>query len=392
MTVSIHEAVRDAEGYLASVRGETVRICAPLETEDYVVQPAAEVSPPKWHLAHTSWFFEEFILAPHVRGYRVFDPAYRFLFNSYYKTVGPHCLQAARGTLSRPTVDEVLAYRSHVDRHLADLVGTGDTGAEIRRLITAGLHHEQQHQELLYMDIKYILGANPSMPSYARETPRIAAGEPGWVGIEAGIHEVGAAEDGFAYDNERPRHRVWIDACSISRQLVANAEYLEFIRDGGYADPALWLSKGWDWVQAGQVRAPLYWFERDGQWHEFTLAGARPLAADAPVAHISYFEADAYARWRGFRLPGEQELEVFLVREDPPPSLWCWTRSPYAPYPGYRPCAPPLSEYNGKFMCNQYVLRGGCFATPRGHGRATYRNFFEPHQRWMFSGIRLARD
>lgn len=392
MTVFSQATIRDTGERLAGVRAETVRICAPLETEDYVVQPAPEVSPPKWHLAHTTWFFEEFILVPRLRGYRIFDPGYRLLFNSYYKTVGPHWQQSARGTLSRPTVREVIAYRNHVDDHLARLIASRQAGPDLDALLVAGMHHEQQHQELLYMDIKAILGANPSMPAYAAETARVEAGEPGWIGIESGIHGIGAEGEGFAYDNERPRHRTWIDACSLSRRLVTNGEFLEFMRDGGYGDPRLWLSKGWDWVQAGRVQAPLYWFERDGRWSEFTLCGARPLSPDAPVAHVSYYEADAYARWRGLRLPDERELEIFLAREAPPQSLWCWTRSAYAPYPGYRPCEPPLSEYNGKFMCNQYVLRGGCFATPPGHGRATYRNFYEPHQRWMFSGIRLARD
>ncbi|MDX9740168.1 MAG: ergothioneine biosynthesis protein EgtB [Gammaproteobacteria bacterium] len=379
--------------YVAA-RAETVRICAPLEIEDHVVQPISEVSPPKWHLGHTSWFFDHFVLAPRVPGHRPPDPLYDQLFNSYYKSAGPHWLQGERGHLSRPTVREISAWRCRVDEAMRSLLGHC-TDPGVLGLIEAGIHHEQQHQELLLMDIKYILAANPMRPAYKGEAlAPIEGSEAGWERIEPGLHEIGAEDADFAYDNERPRHRVWLDGCMVSRALVSNGEYLEFMRDGGYENPLLWQSKGWDWIQARNIRAPLYWFERDGIWHEYQLGGAFPLADGAPVMHVSWFEADAYARWRGHRLPREEEYEAYLqsIPPDREQALWCWTASPYRPYPGYRPFPPPLGEYNGKFMCDQFVLRGGCFATPRGHFRPSYRNFFEPRQRWMFSGIRLARD
>ena len=379
---------------LTAVRDATPRLCEPLEAEDYAVQPLPEVSPPKWHLGHTSWFFERFLLRPYLSGYRVFDEGYGLLFNSYYKSAGPHWLQRERGVLSRPATREVLAYRRHVDDAMSALLGTARANPEVSALTEAGIQHEQQHQELLLMDIKYILGINPSMPPYAERPPApTGRGADGWVSIEPGIHAIGAEGPGFSYDNERPRHRVWLESCEIAGALVSNAEFLDFMQDGGYSEPRLWQSKGWDWVQAQGVRAPLYWFEHDGTWQEYTLAGAAPLDGGAPVMHVSWFEAEAYARWRGCRLPTEEEYEVFLRRSSAAdaPSLWCWTRSHYSPYPGFRPFDGPLAEYNGKFMCNQFVLRGGCFATPPGHHRDTYRNFFEPQQRWMFSGIRLAR-
>lgn len=380
---------------LAAVRAQTERLCEPLEIEDCAVQPCAEVSPPKWHLGHTSWFFEQFILQPHVAAYRVFDEGYALLFNSYYKSVGRHWLQSRRGALSRPTLREIIAYRRHVDAAMAALLNTSASPA-VAALTEAGIQHEQQHQELLLMDIKYILGSNPSLPAYAGEvTAATDDGGEGWIGVAAGIHAIGAEERGFSYDNERPRHRIWIEGCEIAARLVRNGEFREFIDDGGYRDPRLWQSKGWDWVQTEAIGAPLYWLcDGDGAWREFTLAGAAALDDNAPVAHLSWFEADAYARWRGCRLPTEQEYEVFLAQRPPSPprGLWGWTASHYSPYPGFRPFSGPLAEYNGKFMCNQFVLRGGCFATPLGHHRITYRNFFEPQQRWMFSGIRLARD
>lgn len=384
-----------AAARLSAVRARTLQLCGPLETEDFVVQPRAEVSPPKWHLAHTSWFFEQFLLLPYLPGYRVFDEGYGLLFNSYYKSAGPHWLQGERGALSRPTVDEVLDYRRHIDAAMPALLDSAGGDPAVAGLVEAGIQHEQQHQELLLMDIKCILSVNPSMPRYAERPPAPAGcGSGGWLRIEPGIHAIGAEGPGFSYDNERPRHRVWLEPCEVAGALVSNAEFLAFVQDGGYADPRLWQSKGWDWVQAQHIRAPLYWFERDGAWHEFTLAGAAPLDGEAPVMHVSWFEAEAYARWRGCRLPTEQEYEVFLRRSPPAggPSLWCWTQSHYSPYPGFRPFDGPLAEYNGKFMCSQFVLRGGCFATPPGHHSDTYRNFFEPQQRWMFSGIRLARD
>lgn len=390
---------------LAAVRAETVRLCTPLEIEDYVVQPCAEVSPPKWHLGHTSWFFDHFVLRSRAPGYRPADPHYEQLFNSYYKSVGPHWIQSRRGQLSRPTVREILAWRERVDEAMVELLERS-TDPEVLRLTEAGIHHEQQHQELLMMDIKNILASNPSLPAYgdlpyrprehgaglqADDAPDPGARDvDGWERIEPGPYDIGAPEDGFSYDNERPRHRRWLEGCDMARTLVRNGEYLAFMRDGGYEDPLLWQSKGWDWIREGNIRAPLYWFERDGAWHEYTLAGARPVDPSAPVMHVSWFEAEAYARWRGCRLPREDECEI--RQPEHPGALWCWTASPYTPYPGFRPFPPPLGEYNGKFMCGQFVLRGGCFATPPGHFRPSYRNFFEPRQRWMFSGIRLARD
>lgn len=375
-----------------TVRTETMRICAPLETEDYVVQPVREVSPPKWHLGHTSWFFDRFVLRQRS-GHHYADPLYEQIFNSYYKSAGPHWSQAERGYLSRPTVKEISVWRDHIDDEMCSLLEhCGDPA--VLGLIEAGIHHEQQHQELLLMDIKYILAANPSRPAYDGGIPDPVDDGDGWERIDPGIYMIGAAAGGFSYDNERPRHRVWLEGCAISRAMVRNAEYLDFMRDGGYGNPLLWQSKGWDWVQANRVRAPLYWFERDGVWFEYRLTGPAPLVADAPVMHVSWFEAEAFARWRGCRLPSEEEYEVFLLREPAGcrHELWCWTASSYRPYPGYVPFPPPLGEYNGKFMCDQFVLRGGCFATPHGHLRPSYRNFFEPGQRWMFSGIRLARD
>jgi ergothioneine biosynthesis protein EgtB len=379
------------ERYIAA-RAETMRICAPLEIEDYVVQPIREVSPPKWHLGHTSWFFDRFVLQPQP-GHHSADPLYELIFNSYYKSAGPHWLQAERGHLSRPTVKEIAAWRSRVDDAICSLLERC-ADPHVWELTEAGIHHEQQHQELLLMDIKYILASNPSRPPYGGDTPYPFDEGSGWQRIESGIHLIGADSAGFAYDNEHPRHRVLLEGCEISRGLVRNAEFLEFMRAGGYEDPLLWQSKGWDWVRTNGIRAPLYWFEREDTWFEYQLSGPAPLAPEAPVMHVSWFEADAFSRWRGCRLPTEEEYEVYLLTRPAGQGdeLWCWTGSSYRPYPGYTPFPPPLGEYNGKFMCDQFVLRGGSFATPRGHLRPSYRNFFEPGQRWMFSGIRLARD
>ncbi len=399
------------------VRARTEALCETLEPEDMVVQSMADVSPAKWHLAHTSWFFETFVLA---RGddYRCFDPAYEYLHNSYYNSVGAQFPRARRGLLTRPTVDEIRRYRAHVDASLIGGLERGLLDGAARGVIELGLHHEQQHQELLLMDIKHVLFQNPLYPAY-RETP---AREPteapafAWIDCPGGIHSIGAeAGDGFAFDNEGPRHRVLLEPHRLANRLVTNAEYLEFIRDGGYRTPSLWLADGWALVQTERWNAPLYWVERDGEWFEFTLAGLVPLDPAAPVCHVSFYEADAYASWADARLPTEAEWEV-AAAERPPrgrfldpdrlhpapasgPGLqqlygdaWEWTRSAYQPYPGFRAAAGALGEYNGKFMCNQLVLRGGCCATPSGHLRASYRNFFYPHQRWMFSGIRLASD
>ncbi len=393
------------------VRDHSVAICQPLAIEDYTIQPCPEVSPPKWHLGHTTWFFEEMLLANQVEGYQRMNAGYTELFNSYYKGAGKHWIQAERGQLSRPTVDEVLAYRSQVDAAVLALLQSGNLDNEALKLIELGLHHEQQHQELLYMDIKYILGINPIAPCYASQPlPASPAPNQDWVPLTEGLYEIGHSEgNSFAYDNEQPRHKIYLHDCHIRQGLVSNAEYLAFMENSGYDKPAYWLSKGYDFIREHGITSPLYWFQKDGSWYEFTLHGLRPLDMNAPVCHMSYFEASAFAAWAHARLPTEQEYEVALqlgkiATEQSRPlalqpyngnagnQLWCWTASHYSPYPGFKTFAGPLHEYNGKFMCNQFVLRGGCIATPEGHLRHSYRNFYEPHQRWMFSGIRLARD
>ena len=402
-----------------SVRARSREICRPLAIEDYVIQSMADVSPPKWHLAHVTWFFENFLLLPFLPGYRAFHPEYGYLFNSYYETVGRFFPRLQRGLLSRPTVDEIFRYRDHVDAHMRALLESTpvDVWDEIAARVTLGLHHEQQHQELLLTDIKHILATNPLRPSYC---PGVAAGRDEsaprleWNGWPAGVYEIGHDGSGFAFDNERPRHRVYLNAFRIASRLVTNGEYLEFMEAGGYGHPALWLSQGWQAVQEKGWKAPLYWERVEGRWHAMTLAGMRPVNEHEPVCHVSCFEADAYARWRGRRLPSEAEWEVTARllpvagnfadsgRLHPAPAqdasapaqmfgdAWEWTQSAYGPYPGYRPLAGALGEYNGKFMSSQYVLRGGSCASPAGHLRATYRNFFYPGDRWQFSGIRLA--
>lgn len=405
------------------VRAYSERLCSRLEIEDYVVQPADFVSPPKWHLAHCTWFFEELLLIQFSRGYQRFNAGFRRLFNSYYKSAGEHWLQAQRGQLSRPSVKEVYAYRAHVDEHIVRLLEQGDLPEDALALLELGLQHEQQHQELLVMDIKYILASNPELPAYQPGClHEIVAAEEftndhRWLGFSEGLRCFGAPvpaslADNFVYDNECGRHQVFLTAFTLRERAVSNAEYLQFIEDGAYQNPSLWLSKGWDWLQAQRVRAPLYWRQQDGQWQEYTLYGSSELVANAPVTHISYFEADAFARWAGYRLASEFELECLLNQnEQPHPNQqgpleqlhpysctkvraqnWAWTHSHYSAYPGFKPFEGMVSEYNGKFMCGQFVLRGGCIATPIGHFRPSYRNFYLPDQRWMFSGLRLAKD
>lgn len=374
-----------------------------------MVQPCAEVSPPKWHLAHTTWFFEEAILKQHSSDYRSFNPDYFLLFNSYYKSAGEHWLQGERGQLSRPTVAEIVAYRTAVDRSLLALLETEEGNNDLLAALELGLHHEQQHQELLLMDIKRILGMNPSMPTYTQANWLASAVAESWTEFAAGLYRVGHEGGAFAYDNEYPRHKQYLHGFSIRDNSVSCLEFIQFIDAGGYADPTVWLSQGWDWVQEHRITAPLYWFKKDNTWHHFTLHGARPVGDHEPLVHVSFFEADAFARWKQCRLPLEAELEQWLAQR--PDSLsspadlfhpnrvdqvskqvWYWTASHYSPYPGYRPYSGMLGEYNGKFMCNQFVLRGGCVATPPGHYRPSYRNFYRPQQRWMFSGIKLAKD
>jgi ergothioneine biosynthesis protein EgtB len=375
-----------------SIRAESERLAAPLSPEDQTVQSMPDASPTKWHLAHTTWFFETFLLRPRASGYRRFDPAYEYLFNSYYEAVGPRHPRPQRGMLTRPGVEEILAYRRHVDAAMVELIGRDD--GDWQELLELGLNHEQQHQELILMDAKHLLSLNPLKPAYvaasappaARETPL------GWIEFEGGLVEIGHAGNGFAFDNEGPRHRVWLDPFAIAARPVTCGEYLAFIEDGGYRRPEFWLSAGWDCVNQRDWQAPLYW-QRDGErWQVFTLAGLRPLQPFEPVCHVSGFEAAAYAKWAGNRLPREQEWEVAASDLSGTGEVWEWTASPYVAYPGFREPPGAIGEYNGKFMANQMVLRGGCIATPRDHMRMTYRNFFPPDARWMFGGIRLAED
>ncbi len=411
-----------AERYRA-VRQRTQWLCQPLETEDYVIQTMTDISPTRWHLAHVSWFFETFILKPHLPAYEPLDPQYGYLFNSYYVQAGERHARDQRGLLSRPTVAEVYAYRAYVDEHMKVLLATAsaETLQELTPLVEIGLHHEQQHQELLLTDIKHVFSVNPLYPVYRPHTPARAASVPAsaWVDFDEGLYEIGYDGEGFFYDNEGPRHRFFLNAYCLTNRLVTNAEYLAFMDDGGYETPERWLSMGWATRVEQGWTAPSYWEKREGQWVHFTLAGLRDVDPDEPVCHVSYFEADAYARWAGARLPGEHEWEIaahttpmqgnFVEEEHFHPvaatastgshpllqvygDVWEWTRSPYAPYPGYEPADGALGEYNGKFMCNQFVLRGGSCATSITHIRPTYRNFFPPNARWQFMGIRLAKD
>lgn len=408
-------SVQDLAAHYRAVRERTEALCRPLAIDDYQVQCAPEVSPPKWHLAHVSWFFETFLLKPYLPGYRTLDERYERLFNSYYNGVGPQHPREQRHVLSRPTVEEVYRYRAHVDEHMMQLLDTASGRRETAERIELGLQHEQQHQELLLMDIKRNFYANPMHPAYHEaQTRRAGQQEPmRWLERAGGVGAIGHEGPGFAFDNEKPRHRVFLEDYRIASRPVTNAEYLEFVEAGGYDQPALWLSDGWTAMKEWGWRAPLYWTLIEGRWHEMTLHGMHPLVPDAPVCHVSYYEADAYARWREARLPTEAEWETAAARNaitgnfsdsgayQPQPTnagstwfgdVWQWTASPYAPYPGFRPLPEALGEYNAKFMANQYVLRGGSCATPQDHVRLTYRNFFYPHDRWAYSGIRLARD
>jgi ergothioneine biosynthesis protein EgtB len=393
------------------VRRATVELCAGLSAEDCAVQSMPDASPAKWHLAHTTWFFDTFVLARALPGAAPLRPELGPLFNSYYESAGPRHARDRRGMLTRPALDEVLAYRSAVDARLGGLSGCPTDVAEALEL---GMHHEQQHQELLLTDVKHLLAQNPLLPAYrAREhTPRPEAGALTWREIGGGLRDVGASDGGFAFDNERPRHRVYAQPFALGERLVTCGEYLAFMQSGGYDEPRLWLADGIRSVRERGWRAPMYWCERDGAWDVFTLAGVRPLDPNEPVCHVSYYEADAYARWAGARLPTEVEWEVAADgrpvdgafvgsgalhptgdhRGSPFGDAWQWTASAYLAYPGFRPLDGTFGEYNGKFMSGQMVLRGGSCLSPRSHLRATYRNFFPPDARWQMSGIRLARD
>lgn len=374
--------------YMA-VREHSVQRCAPLQIEDYVVQPAEDVSPPKWHLGHTTWFFETFVLVPNLPGYQVFDTQYDFVFNSYYETVGARVIRTDRGNLSRPSVSDVYRYREYVDRRMHEFLNRRQVSDAVATLLELGLNHEQQHQELLHTDIKYILGHNPLFPAYKNDysgkpyDPRT----PRPIEIPEGVYEIGHKGDGFCFDNELRRHRVYLQSFEISSNLVTNAEYLEFIESGGYTDFKHWHAEGWDWAK-DSAKKPLYWHLIDGEWRHYTFAGLRDLDLNEPVCHVNFFEASAYAAWRGLRLPTEAEWEV-ASDDFEWGSRWEWTGSAYLPYPGFKKEAGAVGEYNGKFMVNQMVLRGASEATPEGHSRNTYRNFFHAKHQWQLTGIRL---
>jgi len=402
-----------------AVRARTEALCAPLAVEDYGLQAMESASPPKWHLAHVSWFFETFILVPFAPGYRVFQPEFAHLFNSYYETAGTFFPRPQRGLLSRPTVAEVYRYRRHVDAALLELLAhpPAQHAADILQRAQLGIEHEIQHQELLLMDTLYNFSVNPLLPAY--HTPELPATNPvpppDWQTIKGGLVEIGHDSADFAYDNERPRHKVWLDDFRLASRLVSNAEYLAFIEDDGYRRVELWLSDGWRTVNREHWQAPLYWYKQGNAWMHFDLSGAHPLRENEPVSHLSYYEADAYARWAGKRLPTEAEWEhaarsqaisgnfldsgLYVPQPARQPGLsqlygelWQWTQSAYLPYPGFKPLPGTLGEYNGKFMCDQMVLRGGCCVTAQDHIRPSYRNFFRAAERWMFSGLRLAED
>ncbi len=403
------------------VRSFTEKLCEPLETEDYVIQTMPDVSPTKWHLAHVSWFFEAFVLSKADENYKSIHPLYTYLFNSYYVRIGQRWFRPQRGFLSRPTVKEIYEYREFVNNNLLKFIEKADdkTYNEYAPVIEIGLNHEQQHQELLLTDIKHVLSHNPLNPVYHEneiaskdKTPEIT-----WIDFDGGIFEIGHDGNGFTYDNETPRHKEYLYPFRLANRLITNREYIEFIDAGGYEDETLWLSDGWAVVQKEKWTAPLYWEKQNGEWWSFTLNGFRKVEPEEPVCHVSYYEADAFARWKDSRLPTEAEWEIaagdlpykgnFVENQNYNPvpltdqsdglnqmygDVWEWTQSPYSPYPGYKPLPGALGEYNGKFMNNQMVLRGGSCATSETHIRKTYRNFFPPHSRWQFMGIRLAKD
>lgn len=409
----------------AEIREVSMNLIHPLEKEDFIIQSHADVSPAKWHIAHTTWFFERMILTEFKSDYQEFNPTFDFLFNSYYNSIGPYQPRHQRGVLSRPTVDEVIAYRNYVDGQMHELLSEplpSETRIELERLIDMGLQHEQQHQELILMDVKYNFFVNPLLPAYqkSQEPPVSEQREPDFVKFEGGLIEIGHNGEGFSFDNERPRHKVWLEPFKLAMEPVTNGEYLEFIEAGGYEKPEYWLSEGWSTVNENNWKAPLYWLRnKQDEWEIFTLAGLKSLDLTEPVSHVSFYEADAFSRWKGKRLPTEAEWEhasegmalrgnlmeqgqyhPMSSGEEKSKStltkmfgdVWEWTSSAYLSYPGSKPLEGALGEYNAKFMSNQMILRGGSCATPVSHIRGTYRNFFPPDKRWQFSGFRLADD
>ncbi len=382
---------RDTSASYEVVRQYTEDLCEPLQLEDYIPQPVDFVSPPKWHLAHTSWFFEEFILVKFLKEYRRYHPDFSYLFNSYYNHMGSRVIRTDRGNITRPGVKEVYRYRAYVNEAMRQLMADNLTD-ELEELIILGLNHEQQHQELLITDLKYIFGHNPIFPVYKEDfsLTEVRNEASGWASVDEGIYEIGFNEGDFHYDNELGHHKVYLEDFQISKALVTNGEYLEFIQDGGYQNFDLWLDEGWKWVNAHEAKAPLYWHEIDGAWHNYTLGGLQKVNPESILCHVSFYEASAFAAWKGMRLPTEFEWEAAA------PQLawgqrWEWTHSAYLPYPRFSKAPGALGEYNGKFMINQMVLRGGSTATSPGHSRATYRNFFPPHLQWQCMGVRLVR-
>ena len=394
--------LNDLRAFYTAVRSYTEKLCEPLEIEDYIPQPVVDVSPPKWNIAHTTWFFEEMILKKYVPKYKVFDEQFGFLFNSYYNSVGQRTARDSRGALGRPTVKQVFAYRKYIDEHMLSLLNeaadNGNPQSAIRNpqlidLVTLGLNHEQQHQELFLTDLKYTFSTSPLFPAYRDGfVPEENAESESGAFIEktGGIHEIGFAGNGFCFDNELARHKTFLNDFEINNRLVTNAEFVEFINAGGYSDFRFWHSEGWDWINQNGVESPLNWHKKDGEWFHFTFGGLRKLPPGAPVCHVSYYEAAAFADWNGCRLPTEFEWEAGNGKFDWG-KRWEWTNSAYLPYPGFSKAPGAVGEYNGKFMINQMVLRGASVITPPGHSRATYRNFFHPHLRWQFTGIRLAK-
>ncbi|MCQ4141103.1 ergothioneine biosynthesis protein EgtB [Chryseobacterium sp. EO14] len=374
------------------IRARSVEICEPLETEDFVVQPVIDVSPPKWHLGHTTWFFETFILIPNLNDYQVFNSQYNFVFNSYYETIGARVIRTDRGNLSRPSVADIFQYRKYVDEQMEIFLLNNDLSDDLQKLFELGLNHEQQHQELLLTDIKYILGHNPLFPAYNENFP-LEKSEPEnfeMLSFKEGIYEIGFEGEGFCFDNELNRHKVYLNDFQISNRLVTNSEYLEFMNDGGYENFRHWHAEGWEWVKENHAKAPLYWHFIEGKWMLYTLNGLKEITPDESVCHINFFEASAFASWKEMRLPTEAEWEVASGKFDWG-KRWEWTGSAYLPYPGFAKEEGAVGEYNGKFMVNQMVLRGASLATPKGHSRKTYRNFFPTSLQWQFTGIRLAK-